>query len=78
MAFIAGNYDNNRQSVALVAILFQGEIEDLDRLKSYLTNGVPVVVMDGCGGLGDIIGSAMSDRYMASTCPKKNTAIIFV
>ncbi|XP_055332664.1 transient receptor potential cation channel subfamily M member 2-like [Paramacrobiotus metropolitanus] len=58
---VAERMGNIRKEVPLIAVLFQGEIEDLDRVKAYLNGGTPVIVYDGCGGLGDIIGSAVTD-----------------
>jgi hypothetical protein len=59
-----GNVGVGRRIIPMVAFLFQGELEDLQRIKAYLENGVPVVVMEGCGGLGDVITAAVDDRFV--------------
>ncbi|GAU91171.1 hypothetical protein RvY_03479 [Ramazzottius varieornatus] len=47
--------------VPMVAFLFQGELDDLDRIRAYLEAKVPIVIMEGCGGLGNILSSAIHE-----------------
>ncbi|OQV20964.1 putative Transient receptor potential cation channel subfamily M member 6 [Hypsibius exemplaris] len=50
-----------KRVIPMVAFLFQGELDDLERVKAYCEQGIPVVVMEGCGGLGDVLSAAISD-----------------
>ncbi|OQV20961.1 putative Protein ced-11 [Hypsibius exemplaris] len=42
-----------------VIILFQGGLEELDRVQAYLELHTPVLILNGCGGIADVIVGAM-------------------
>ena len=46
-----------------VVFFFQGELDELDRIRAYVQLRTPVVIMDKCGGMADILAFAVNNRY---------------
>ncbi|GAU91175.1 hypothetical protein RvY_03483 [Ramazzottius varieornatus] len=44
-----------------IIFFFQGELDELDRIRAYVQLRTPVVVMDKCGGMADILAFAVSN-----------------
>ncbi|OQV20962.1 hypothetical protein BV898_05037 [Hypsibius exemplaris] len=43
----------------LVVFFIQGGLEELDRIALYIDLRVPVIIMDGCGGMADLVANAL-------------------
>ena len=44
-----------------VVLFFQGEIEEIDRIRAYVRLRIPVIILNGCGGTADVLAFAVQN-----------------
>ncbi|GFR27034.1 transient receptor potential cation channel subfamily M member 2 [Trichonephila clavata] len=56
--FEAEEFSENRFESPVMIILFRGDVSQIDLILGYLKNELPVIIMDGSGGLSDLLAYA--------------------
>ncbi|XP_055332683.1 transient receptor potential cation channel subfamily M member 2-like [Paramacrobiotus metropolitanus] len=41
-----------------IVIFFQGEVDEIDRIRAYVRLRTPIIMLSGCGGMADIVAFA--------------------
>lgn len=64
-----------RRKVHFAAVLIQGGIEELIGISIYLRHQVPVVLLEGCGGVADLLAIGLRLRLAWWTNAKQSLLI---
>lgn len=64
------------EKVPLVVMLFQGDLAQVYTIRQHLENRVPVILLEGCGYLADIMAYAVRERCVLSSVKSLNYAVV--